>query len=119
MDRLLAVMTTHDAASWAAASRARPAQLAAKDWGFPYRAPMLWWEAEAAAVHVLHEPADPLLTDALWGAAVSCMLTGRIATATSDTLRELCLAADLAFVLPPAGWDPRRRDCGARWRILR
>jgi hypothetical protein len=55
--------------------------------GYPYRARCLYWEAVAAAEAAAgRSPTDRELVDALWGAAVTQLLPGRLPAATTGLL---------------------------------
>jgi hypothetical protein len=101
LDALLAARARIDPDTWAAARTETIDASAAS--GYPYRSVSLYWEAVPAAEAAADEsPVDPLLPDALWAAAATCVFAGRLSSAASETLLSPWLSAGLTAPCPPA-----------------
>lgn len=70
----------------------------AANWGFPFRAECLFWEAVPAAEDAAREsPTNPWLAESLWAAATTQAFAGRLGEQTSTQLDAPWRAAGLAL----------------------
>lgn len=100
VDAIRRARASIDAVEWTAARH--EVVDAAVAWGHPFRPQCLFWEAVPAAEDAANEsPTDPLLADALWGAAATAAFAGHLTDATSRLLASPWRAAGLTLPTNP------------------